>query len=68
MSGTETRTTSRPNFPDRCKRLQETRFGFLDFLTPRHATSALSNRKNHFFQGRKLVLQVSTTVRFARVR
>jgi hypothetical protein len=46
----------------RCKRLQESRFGFLDFLTPRHATSALSNRKNHFFQGRKLVLQVSTIV------
>jgi hypothetical protein len=34
-------------------------FAFLDFHSPQEATKTLVNRKNHFFSGRKLNLQVS---------
>ncbi|ORY31218.1 hypothetical protein BCR39DRAFT_526969 [Naematelia encephala] len=35
-------------------------FAFLDFLTPGHATAALSNRKNHFYSERRLTLQYAS--------
>lgn len=35
-------------------------FAFLDFLTPRHATVALSKKGNRMFHGRQLVLQYAS--------
>lgn len=35
-------------------------FAFLDFLTPRHATLALSKKGNRIFRGRQLVLQYAS--------
>ncbi|OCF33678.1 RNA-binding protein rnp24 [Kwoniella heveanensis BCC8398] len=35
-------------------------FAFLDFLSSRHAKSALANRKNHFYGGRKLTVEFAS--------
>lgn len=35
------------------------RFAFLDFISARHAKFSLGNRKNHFFNGRRLNLEVN---------
>lgn len=37
------------------------RFAFLDFISARHAKFSLGNRKNHFFNGRRLNLEVSSS-------
>lgn len=33
-------------------------FAFLDFMTPQDATRSLTNRKNHYYAGRRLNVQV----------
>ncbi|WVF68213.1 hypothetical protein IAT40_002978 [Kwoniella sp. CBS 6097] len=35
-------------------------FAFLDFLSARHAKSALANRKNHYYGGRKLTVEFAS--------
>ncbi|WVQ95640.1 hypothetical protein IAU59_002738 [Kwoniella sp. CBS 9459] len=35
-------------------------FAFLDFLSSRHAKSALANRKNHYYGGRKLTVEFAS--------
>jgi RNA recognition motif-containing protein len=37
----------------------DSRFAFLDFLSPAQATAALLNRGNKYYTNRKLILQVS---------
>ena len=44
---------------DGCTReCAHSRFAFLDFMTPQDATKSLTNRKNHYYAGRKLNVQV----------
>jgi RNA recognition motif-containing protein len=39
----------------------DSRFAFLDFLSPAQATAALLNRGNKYYTNRKLILQVSSS-------